>query len=90
MTNIVALIEPLQSALNADGVDLRLTSEQGGVVRFQLTLAGANCADCVLPRRMLQDVVLAALQPQLPFVTAVVIDDPRESAEESRDDRSPR
>ena len=45
---------------------------------LRLRLEAANCAECVLPRAMLEGVATGMLQRSVPGITGVSIDDPRE------------
>ena len=42
----------------ADGVDLTLVDVEGGVAHLRLGIVDATCAECVLPRDLLEPVVL--------------------------------
>ena len=67
-----------QQLLQADGGDIELVAVEGGTVHLRLLLGDAECAECVLPRPLLEQVVLDIVQRTNPDVTAVHIDDPRE------------
>jgi hypothetical protein len=71
-------LTPVREILQADGGDIELVAHEHGTARLRLVLAGAACAECVLPRPMLEDVALKLLQPGTPGLVAVVVDDPRE------------
>lgn len=74
-------LQPARAILQADGGDIEFVREDNGVVYLRLLVADAHCAECVLPRVMLEPVVLDMLRRGDQSVTAVVIDDPREAAE---------
>ena len=63
----------------ADGGDIVVASTSESAVRLTLVLETAACAECVMPRQFLETVALDLMQPALPGLTAVVIDDPREA-----------
>lgn len=65
-------LSPVRDLLQLDGGDVELVSEEAGAVRLRLLLASAACAECVLPKPMLEDVAAKLLG------VSVVIDDPRE------------
>jgi hypothetical protein len=49
-----------------------------GTLAARLELDSAECAACVVPRPMLDTLVLRALRRHAPAVRAVALDDPRE------------
>ena len=76
-----AALAPVRELLEPDGADIELAGVAGGMVRLRLRLENAECADtCVLPRAMLETLALQMMQPLVPGLTAVAIDDPRETA----------
>src|SRR3954451_2325472 len=79
IAELASVADELREAVNADGVELRLTAidARDHLVRFELDLADAGCADCVLPPAALQEMVATALQRRLPGDYLVVVDDPR-------------
>jgi hypothetical protein len=77
-TAALALVRDL---LEPDGADIELAGIEGGTARLRLRLENAACADsCVLPRAMLETLALQMMQPLVPGLSAVAIDDPRETA----------
>ena len=72
-------IEPARHLLRADGGDLELVGLDAGTAHLRLLLADASCAECVLPRPLLEDVVLKVLRAGEPGLQAVRIDDPRDA-----------
>ena len=74
-----ALVE-VAALVQADGGDLELVSVDtaSGVVDLRLVLESANCAECVLPRAMLEGVATGILQRSVPGITGLSIDDPRD------------
>jgi hypothetical protein len=44
----------LREFLQADGADVELAGIEGGTLRFNLLLADARCAECVVPRPLLE------------------------------------
>jgi hypothetical protein len=49
-----------------------------GTVRTRLVIETANCADCILPRQLLEEIVTGRLRRSVAGVQTVLIDDPRE------------
>ena len=66
-------LTPVRELLQLDGGDVELVSEEAGAVHLRLLLESAECAECVLPKPMLEDVAAKLLGVN------VVIDDPREA-----------
>jgi hypothetical protein len=71
----------LQALVRADGSDLVLVGidRARGRVDLELVIEDASCADCVMPRPLLEGVALDRFQGSAPWVTAVSIVDPRAS-----------
>lgn len=76
---VVAGLAPVQEMIRLDGGDLVLVDVDGGTANLRLVVEGAGCAECVLPRPMLEAVALQMMQPLVPGLSAVAIDDPREA-----------
>jgi hypothetical protein len=68
----------LQSGLRADGADLVLEDVRDGVAHVRLIVGPETCEECIVPKAMLEPVVLMALQDGDPTITSVSVDDPRE------------
>jgi Fe-S cluster biogenesis protein NfuA len=76
---VVAGLAPVQEMIRLDGGDIVLVDVEESTAHLRLVVTGANCAECVLPRSLLEGVALEMMQPLVPGLTAVAIDDPRES-----------
>jgi len=76
---VVIGLAPVQEMIRLDGGDIVLVDVEESTAHLRLVVEGANCAECVLPRRLLEGVALQMMQPFVPGLTAVAIDDPRES-----------
>jgi Fe-S cluster biogenesis protein NfuA len=63
-----------------DGGDIELTGIDvaTGTVRTRLVIETANCADCILPRQLLEEIVTGRLRRSVAGVQTVLIGDPRE------------
>jgi hypothetical protein len=71
----------VREILQPDGADIELAGIDGGTALLRLRLEDAVCADtCVLPRALLETIALQMMQPLVAGLTAVAIEDPRESA----------
>ncbi len=74
-----ALVE-VAGLVQADGGDIELVSvdTNSGAVGLRLLLQSANCAECVLPKAMLERVATGIMQRSVPGITGLSIDDPRD------------
>ena len=75
-----AAVREVQVLVSADGAQLIVTSTAAdfSAVTFELVLAGADCADCVLPPAMLISVVTQAIRQRAHnHSMVVIIEDPR-------------
>jgi Fe-S cluster biogenesis protein NfuA len=75
---VTAGLMPVREVLQSDGGDIELVGVDGDTARLRLVLETAGCAECVLPRPMLETIALQMMQPLVPGLSAVAIDDPRE------------
>jgi Fe-S cluster biogenesis protein NfuA len=73
-------LAPVRSILQSDGGDIELLSVESDTVVLRLIVDDANCAECVLPREMLEMVALDLMKPLVPGLMNVLIEDPREVA----------
>jgi Fe-S cluster biogenesis protein NfuA len=76
---VTAGLTPVREVLQSDGGDIELVGVDGDTARLRLVLETAGCAECVLPRPMLETIALQMMQPLVPGLSAVAIDDPREA-----------
>jgi hypothetical protein len=81
MTDAVAIaLGPVRDLLRLDGADIELVSvDDAGTAHLRLLLVEAGCAECVLPKTMLEGVALQMMQSAAPGLQSVTIDDPREA-----------
>jgi Fe-S cluster biogenesis protein NfuA len=63
--------------LRVDGADLELTAVEAETVRVRLLLGAGTCADCILNKEMLEQILLQGLRDMAPAIASVVVDDPR-------------
>jgi Fe-S cluster biogenesis protein NfuA len=75
---VTAGLAPVREVLQSDGGDIELVGVDGATARLRLILETAGCAECVLPRPLLETIALQMMQPLVPGLRAVTIDDPRE------------
>lgn len=77
-TVLATALEAPRALVQADGGDLELTSVADTTIELRLIVETAECAECVMPRRFLEQITLDMVRKELPAVAAVSIDDPRE------------
>jgi Fe-S cluster biogenesis protein NfuA len=75
---VVRALDGVRVVLQADGADIELVAVHDGQAQLRLLVADANCAECVLPKALLEEVALDMMRAQVPALARVVIDDPRE------------
>jgi Fe-S cluster biogenesis protein NfuA len=75
---ITPALDEARALVQADGGDMKLSGIDGGTVSLELILEGASCAECVMPREFLEQIVLDMIQQKSRDVSVVKIDDPRE------------
>ena len=66
-------ISPVRDLIQLDGGDVEVLADDGSSVHLRLILEDAECAECVMPKGVLEEVSSKLLG------VAVRIDDPRES-----------
>jgi hypothetical protein len=66
-------ISPVRDLIQLDGGDIEVLADDGSSVHLRLILEDAECAECVMPRGVLEEVSSKLLG------VAVRIDDPREA-----------
>ena len=71
-------LDEVREILQSDGGDIALHAVDGAAVTLRLVVEGASCAECILPRELLEQVTLDILQRHGTGVREVRIDDPRE------------
>lgn len=80
MSDAAAMVAALDELVRADGARFELTEPAGDdtVLRVRLVLTTGACAECVLPRPMLEAIAGDRLRQMFPGGPGVEIDDPRE------------
>jgi Fe-S cluster biogenesis protein NfuA len=75
-----AALQEVSALVQADGGDMELVGidPSGGIVSLRLNLESANCAECILPKALLEDIAGGILRRCVPSVSSVIVDDPRE------------
>jgi Fe-S cluster biogenesis protein NfuA len=78
MAEAESALAAVRELVAADGGDILVSATSDDSVALRLVLDTAECAECVMPRAFLETVALDMMQPSLPSLTRVEIDDPRE------------
>jgi hypothetical protein len=79
-TGVDAGLDEIAGWLGPDGGRVVTTGwdEASATLALRLELDSVECAECVVPRPMLDALLLGALRRHAPAVRAVTVDDPRE------------
>jgi hypothetical protein len=74
-------LDAVAEFLGPDGARVHVEGWEpdAGHLRLRLELESAGCAECVLPRPMLDRMLLTTLREHAPAVRTLHVDDPRES-----------
>jgi hypothetical protein len=82
--SVEAGVEAARSIVRGDGADLVLlrADERRGEIALRLDVTNLHCDDgtCLLPGRLLKNLITAQLQEHLEGEFELVLEDPRESA----------
>lgn len=70
-------ITEIRSLVQPDGSDFEVERFEDGAVYLTLLMEDASCAECVMPKEILESMTLAILKRSSPEVQRVVIADPR-------------
>jgi hypothetical protein len=73
-------LDAVAGFLGPDGASIVVEQwdDTSGHLSVRLVLETAECAECVVPRPMLDTLLLDTLRGHAPAIRAVVLDDPRE------------
>ncbi len=73
-------LEAVDALLGPDGARVAVGGWDGdsGCLSLRLELESAECAACVVPRPMLDTLLLDALRGHAPAIRVIVLDDPRD------------
>ncbi|HSV78700.1 MAG TPA: hypothetical protein VLK85_05780 [Ramlibacter sp.] len=76
-------VEAARELVRADGADLELVSadERRGRIVMRLDVSGLRCEDggaCLVPKALLEPMLLAAMQRELPGEFELRLQDPRQ------------
>ncbi len=74
---ITRALDQVRAIVQADGSDLELVGATDETVWLRLVIEDASCADCVMPKDILEATALRMMQVEVPAITRVDIDDPR-------------
>jgi hypothetical protein len=74
---IQGALSEYREMLKIDGADLELTAIEPETLRIRLVLGPDTCADCILSKDMLEQILLQGVRDTAPAIASVVVDDPR-------------
>jgi hypothetical protein len=74
-------LEAVAAFLGPDGAQVVVESwdDGAGALSLRLELESAECAECVVPRPMLDRLLLDTLRRHAPTIRVVQLDDPRDA-----------
>jgi hypothetical protein len=75
--DLMPALGELQQALQADGADMEIEALDAGVATIRLILGPDACLDCIMPKDVLEKILLASIRKSKPDVTKVDLIDPR-------------
>ncbi len=75
-------LEAVAAFLGPDGAQVVVEAwdERAGALSLRLELESAECAECVVPRPLLDRLLLDALRRHAPAIRVVQVADPRDGA----------
>jgi hypothetical protein len=73
-----AAVQELREILRIDGADISLRAVTTSTLEFELELSAVPCLECVMPRDVLEEILLSRLNEVDPNIVSVAIGDPRE------------
>jgi Fe-S cluster biogenesis protein NfuA len=76
---VAETVDEMGALLRSDGADLRLVEADPKTARIEIALEldDADCADCVLPAELLQQMITDALSRRVRGEFELVLHDPR-------------
>jgi hypothetical protein len=76
-SEIVAAVTAVQGMLAADGALIEFESYEAGALCLRLVVEDAECAECIVPAELLEQIALTVARRSVPEVERVVVLDPR-------------
>jgi hypothetical protein len=76
-TKLVDSLAGLRESFQADGADLELERVDGALATVRLVVGAETCLECIVPKPILESIVLVALQKGDPSIGRVEVIDPR-------------
>lgn len=77
MSNLQESFKALRSGFQADGADLQLIGVDGGRARVELVVTSETCLECIVPKPMLEHMLLSFFKSGPVQVDSVELLDPR-------------
>ena len=76
-SDLLPALGDLRQALQADGADMEVEGLEAGVATIRLVLGPEACLDCIMPKDVLEKILLSSIRKSTPDVTRVHLIDPR-------------
>ena len=78
-SQVLTALHTVRLSLQADQADLEVLGVDDGTLNLGLLIGPETCTDCMMPRPVLEDIILRHVQVTMPLVRRVVLRDPREA-----------
>ncbi len=77
LARLSAGLKEVREALRLDGADLEVLGLERGVARLRLVVGPEACLECIMPKELIEQMILHDVQSIMPEVMRVTLDDPR-------------
>lgn len=77
LARLSAGLKDVREALHLDGADLEVLGLAGGVARLRLVVGPEACLECIMPKEVIEQMILHDVRATMPEVMRVTVDDPR-------------
>lgn len=77
---IMTALHNVRLALQADQADVAVVGLDGSTLNLDLIIGPDTCTDCMMPRPVLEDIMLRHVRASMPLVQHVSLNDPREDS----------
>ena len=74
---LLAAIAVIRESLQLDGGDLDVLGFEGTTARIRLLISKDACHECIMPKDLLEEMILMGIRESIPEVDKVELEDPR-------------
>jgi hypothetical protein len=74
-----SVIAELNEIVRADGAELRVAERSATALRLELDLTNSECPECVVPKELMLEILIANLAEADPDIREIALDDPRDA-----------